>query len=80
MSRRPSSTRLEVLSLANHPAIASHMILRPGLLKCNGEYVDSEVIYWKVVPGDIDFESPITPHHDEHHERFLTFAYDEGGW
>ena len=51
-----------------------------GLLKCNGEYVDSEVIYWRVVPGDIDFESPITPHHDEHHERFLTFAYDEGGW
>ena len=49
-------------------------------MKCNGEYVDSEVIYWKVVPGDIDFESPITPRHDEHHERFLTFAYDEGGW
>ena len=38
------------------------------------------MIYWKVVPGDIDFESPITPHHDEHHERYLTFEYDHGGW
>ena len=53
---------------------------KQGSLFCNGSKVDSEVIYWKVVPGDIDYESPITPHHDEHHDRYLTFAYDGGGW
>jgi hypothetical protein len=35
--------------------------------------VDSEVIYWKVVPGDDVYESPITPHHHEHDERYLSF-------
>ena len=51
-----------------------------GLLKCGGKYVDSEVIYWKIVPGDNTYESPITPHHDLHHDRYLTYEYDEGGW
>ena len=51
-----------------------------GSLVCNGASVDSEVIYWKLVPGDSEYESPITPHHDEHHDRYLTFAYDVGGW
>ena len=51
-----------------------------GTLTCNGTQVKSEVIYWKVVPGDNEFESPITPHHDEHHDRYLTFEYDNGGW
>lgn len=51
-----------------------------GLLTCNGQRIDSEIIYWKVVPGDNDYESPITPHHDLHHDRYLTFEYDNGGW
>ena len=51
-----------------------------GTLVCNGKPVDSEVIYWRDVPGDADFESPITPHHHNHRERYLAFAYDQGGW
>ena len=51
-----------------------------GVLICNGERVDSEVIYWRVVPHDIDYESPITPHHGLHDDRYLTFEYDQGGW
>lgn len=53
---------------------------RKGNLICNGSAIDSEIIYWKIVPGDAEFESPITPHHDEHHEKYLTFEYDAGGW
>ena len=53
---------------------------RKGLLKCDGKYIDSEIIYWKIVPGDDAYESPITPHHDLHHDRYLTYEYDEGGW
>jgi len=51
-----------------------------GLLMCNGSRVDSEIIYWKVVPGDRTYESPITPHHADHHDKYLTFEYDAGGW
>lgn len=51
-----------------------------GVLICNGERVDSEVIYWRVVPHDLDYESPITPHHGLHDDRYLTFEYDQGGW
>jgi hypothetical protein len=36
---------------------------RKGKLICNGTPLDSEVIYWKTVPGDDIYESPITPHH-----------------
>ena len=53
---------------------------RPGILVCNGKRRYSEIIYWKIVPGDNEYESPITPHHGEHHEKFLTFEYDQGGW
>lgn len=53
---------------------------KKGLLICNGQKVDSEVIYWRIVPGDHEFESPITPHHGLHHDRYLTFEYDNGGW
>lgn len=53
---------------------------KKGLLKCNGSYVDSEIIYWKIVPGDRSFESPITPHHADHHDKYLSFEYDAGGW
>jgi hypothetical protein len=51
-----------------------------GDLICNGKPTDSEIIYWKKVPGDKQYESPITPHHGEHHDRYLTFEYDGGGW
>lgn len=51
-----------------------------GNLMCNGKDIQSEVIYWKIVPGDNVFESPITPHHGLHHDRYLTFEYDNGGW
>jgi GDP-fucose protein O-fucosyltransferase len=51
-----------------------------GKLVCDGKEVDSEVIYWKIVPGDIDYESPITPHHGDHHDKYLSFEYDQGGW
>lgn len=53
---------------------------RKGILTCNGKQVDSEVIYWKIVPGDDNYESPITPHHENHHDRYLSFEYDNGGW
>lgn len=32
------------------------------------------------MPGDDTYESPITPHHDLHHDRYITFEYDQGGW
>ncbi len=51
-----------------------------GLLTCNGTQIDSEVIYWRIVPGDNDFESPITVHHGNHDDRYFTFEYDHGGW
>jgi hypothetical protein len=51
-----------------------------GSLVCGGQETHSEIIYWKVVPGDATFESPITPHHDAHDDRYLTFEYDNGGW
>jgi hypothetical protein len=53
---------------------------RRGLLQCDGKLVDSEIIYWKIVPGDNVFESPITPHHDLHHDRYLSYEYDVSGW
>ena len=50
-----------------------------GTLTCHGKEVDSEIIYWRKVRGDRHYESPITPHHDLHHDRYLTFEYDHGG-
>jgi hypothetical protein len=51
-----------------------------GTLVCDGVQVDSEIIFWKSVPGDDTYESPITPHHGLHHDRYLSFEYDNGGW
>jgi hypothetical protein len=51
-----------------------------GVLTCDGKQINSEVIYWKIVPGDDTYESPITPHHELHHDRYTTYEYDEGGW
>lgn len=52
----------------------------PGKLVCDGKEVDSEVIYWKEIDSDSDYESPITPHHGLHHDRYISFEYDQGGW
>lgn len=38
------------------------------------------MIYWRDVPGDISYESPITPHHGGHHSAYVAFQYDQGGW
>lgn len=56
-----------------------------GTLTCNGEEVKSEVIYWRNVPGDITYESPLFPHNhdvelDPNEEKFIFFEYDNGGW
>lgn len=51
-----------------------------GILVCDGKRINSEVIYWKLVEGDNEFESPITPHHGDHHDKYITFEYDHGGW
>jgi len=55
-------------------------VTQRGLLFCDGKQVDSEVIYWKRVPGDDTYESPITPHHEDHNDKYITFEYDHGGW
>ena len=54
----------------------------PGLLRCRGKIVESEVIYWKRVLGDDTYISPIIPKLDESKrgEKFLSFEYDHGGW
>lgn len=51
-----------------------------GELVCDGKKVDSEIIYWRDVPGDAEYESPITTHHGEHDDRYITYEYDQGGW
>eukprot|EP01031_Cornospumella_fuschlensis_P048123 gene48123-58945_t len=51
-----------------------------GTLICKGSPIDSEVIYWRDVPKDKTYESPLTPHHHEHHSKYVTFEYDNGGW
>jgi len=53
---------------------------KPGKLVCDGKPMEHEIIYWKDVPGDMQYESPITPHHAEHDQKYLTFEYDAGGW
>ena len=59
---------------------SSEEVERRGDLVCDGKKIDHEVIYWKVVPGDSTYESPVTPHHGEHENKYLTFEYDGGGW
>jgi len=36
-----------------------------------------EMVYWRDIPSDADFESPLK---HESEEQFLTFEPDEGGW
>ena len=50
-----------------------------GVLICKGKRIDSEVIYWKVVPGDADYESPYR-RKNELAKKFLTFKYDPSGY
>ena len=54
--------------------------VKQGKLVCGGKEIKSEIVYWREVPGDAEYESPITPHHGLHHDRYLTFEYDQGGW
>lgn len=68
------------LYMSHVPNLTIKIVLAQGLLYCNGGAIDSEVIYWKIVPGDRTYESPITPHHEDHHDKYLTFEYDAGGW
>ena len=60
--------------------LTRHMSDKRGSLICNGQRLDSEVIYWEDIPEDKIFESPITPHHGDHHDKYITFEYDNGGW
>ena len=64
----------EKIDLEPLSADESNSTEKRGLLYCNGSLVDSEVIYWKIVPGDITYESPITPHHGEHHDRLYIIS------
>ena len=52
---------------------------RKGTLVCNGRHVDSEVVYWKVVPGDADYESPYR-RKNKQDKKFMTFKYDPAGY
>ena len=51
-----------------------------GKLICNKKPLDSEVIYWKDISSDKEYVSPIIPINDRHFEKYLSFAYDHGGW
>ena len=65
--------------LVKHKAHTRHNA-KPGKLICDGKSIQHEIIYWKDVPGDMQYESPITPHHANHDQKYLTFEYDAGGW
>lgn len=52
---------------------------RRGVLMCGGKQVDSEVIYWRIVPGDANYESPYRRRNGEN-KKFLTFKYDPAGY
>ena len=52
---------------------------KTGTLFCNGRRVDSEVVYWKSVPGDADYESPYRRKYVKN-KKFLTFKYDPSGY
>ena len=73
------------LRVAEHRDQATHKThtrhnAKPGKLTCDGKSIQHEIIYWKDVPGDMQYESPITPHHANHDQKYLTFEYDAGGW
>lgn len=57
------------------PASPTERFMRPrnetrGVLTCKEKQVDNEMIYWKVVEGDENYESSITPHHHEHDDKY----------
>ena len=74
------STTGNVTQLSGTTTTTKKEVESKGKLVCEGKEIDSEVIYWKIVPGDVTYESPITPHHGKHHDRYLSFEYDQGGW
>jgi hypothetical protein len=53
------------------------MNIQTHIYKRIGKKTDSEIVYWKEVPGDRTYESPITPHHGLHHDRYISFEYDQ---
>ena len=66
----PNSLEANIFLALAQPTLKEPERERKGLLHCNGKQTDSEVIYWKIVPGDSTYESPITPHHGVHHDRY----------
>jgi hypothetical protein len=72
------SAKKDLVQEKRMTVITSNEMERKGELICDGKSIDSEVIYWKIVPGDAEYESPITPHHGVHHDRYVTFEYDQG--
>jgi hypothetical protein len=80
--QHPDTHKDEALALSRLSLIDKQHAKRTsqkGLLLCNDMSIDSEVIYWKRIPGDIEFESHLSPHHDEHDNKFLTFSLDHAG-
>jgi hypothetical protein len=81
-SAQPATQKIISKGIEDSSAVEKDSVssITRGKLVCGGKEVDSEVIYWKRVPGDISYESQLTPHHNEHHEKYITFEYDHGGW
>jgi hypothetical protein len=50
-----------------------------GQLVCNGSTMDSEVIYWKIIPNDSLYTSPYKTKENEP-KKYLTFKYDPSGY
>eukprot|EP01038_Epipyxis_sp_PR26KG_P011327 gene11327-15191_t len=61
-----------------------NVFVKKGILICDGKSVDSEVIYWKIVPGDNEYKSPLGLRSSLSDkisgDQYLTLDYDHGGW
>jgi hypothetical protein len=77
---KPVITNGHIHHTSSHKQSFGEEVTRRGDLVCDGKKTDHEIIYWKVVPGDSTYESPVTPHHGEHDSKYMTFEYDGGGW
>lgn len=71
---------LFVISFYGVNIVAYNEELAPGSIICRGRSIKSEVVYWKPSKKDLEYESPITPHHHEHADIYLSFEYDHGGF
>lgn len=64
-----------------HAKRHNYTTVKPPLACRDQKFIEnSEVVYWQIVPGDKEYESPITPHHHEHKDKYITFEFDHGGW